>query len=73
MHEQCGWNSAVKNKSVSGNGLKVLGKGFADGIGTHQKRDVSSPFSLLHQFSGSPSQPWQPKSLFLPVIHSRIC
>ena len=34
-HEQCGWNSSAKNKSVAGGGLKVLGQAFADGIGTH--------------------------------------
>ena len=35
VHEQCGWNSSAKNKSVSGIGFKVLGKDYADGIGTH--------------------------------------
>ena len=35
VHEQCGHNSTVKNKSVAGGGFKVLGKAFADGIGTH--------------------------------------
>jgi hypothetical protein len=35
VHEQCGWNSSAKNKSVAGKGLKVLGKDYADGIGTH--------------------------------------
>ena len=35
LHEQCGWNSSVKNKSVAGSGFKVLGKDYADGIGTH--------------------------------------
>jgi len=35
VHEQCGHNSTVKNKSVAGGGLKVLGKAYADGIGTH--------------------------------------
>ena len=34
-HEQCGWNSSVKNKSVAGKGFKVLGKDYSDGIGTH--------------------------------------
>ncbi len=35
IHEQCGWNSSVKNKGVSGKGFSVLGKAYADGIGTH--------------------------------------
>ena len=35
VHEQCGWNSPVKNKSVSGRGFQVLGQDYADGVGTH--------------------------------------
>ena len=35
LHEQCGWNSSAKNKSVGGGGFKVLDKAYADGIGTH--------------------------------------
>jgi len=35
VHEQCGHNSTVKNKSVAGGGFKVLGKAYADGLGTH--------------------------------------
>jgi hypothetical protein len=35
LHEQCGWNVSVMNKGVAGKGFKVLGKDYADGIGTH--------------------------------------
>ena len=35
IHEQCGWNSSVKNKGVAGKSFSVLGKAYADGIGTH--------------------------------------
>ena len=35
LHDQCGWNSTVKNGSVGGGKFKVLGKEYADGIGTH--------------------------------------
>ena len=35
VHEQCGWNGTVKNRSVSGKELRVLGKIYPDGIGTH--------------------------------------
>lgn len=32
-----GWNSALKNKSVSGASLRIKGKTFGSGIGTHSK------------------------------------
>ena len=32
-----GWNSVVKNKSVSGGTLNIKGKTYANGIGTHAK------------------------------------
>ena len=35
VHEQCGWNATAKNKSVGGDGFKVQGKAYADGMGTH--------------------------------------
>ena len=35
LHEECGWNSTAKNRSAAGSGLKVQGKAYADGIGTH--------------------------------------
>jgi hypothetical protein len=35
VHEQCGWNSSVKNHSVAGSPFCVQGKAYADGIGTH--------------------------------------
>ncbi len=35
VHEQCGWNCSVKNRSVAGGGLKVKGQSYSDGIGTH--------------------------------------
>ncbi len=35
LHSECGWNETRKNRSVGGGPLKVRGREFADGIGTH--------------------------------------
>ncbi|MCL1919890.1 MAG: NPCBM/NEW2 domain-containing protein [Kiritimatiellaeota bacterium] len=42
-HQQCGWNSTSKNRSVGGGKLTVLGKVYEDGIGTH------SPGLLMYE------------------------